>query len=74
MDLPLATLELRSRCFEIQYLPSISTKVRDEGYSPSPNTEIDRDKGYSPSLGSTFILLDQNSIPSFLVLPQTREL
>jgi hypothetical protein len=23
-------------------------KVRDEGYSPSPDIEIDRDKGYSP--------------------------
>jgi hypothetical protein len=37
-------------------------KVRDEGYSPSPNTEIDKDEGYSPSPGSISIFCDQNSL------------
>jgi hypothetical protein len=88
MDLSLATPELRPRCFEIQSLSSSSTKVRDEGYSPSPNTEIDGDEGYSPSPdseidgdegyspspGSVSIFWDQNSLPLFSVLPWTREL
>jgi hypothetical protein len=37
-------------------------EVRDEGYSPSPNTGIDKDEGYSPSPGSVSILCDQNSL------------
>jgi hypothetical protein len=57
MDLPLATPEIRPRCFDIQSLSSSSMKVRDEGYSPSPSTEIDRDEGYSPSLDSVSIFL-----------------
>jgi hypothetical protein len=48
MDLSLATPELRPRCSEIQSLTSISTEVRDEGYSPSPHTGIGKDEGYSP--------------------------
>jgi hypothetical protein len=48
MDLSLATLELRPRCFEIQSLTSSSTEVRDEGYSHSPHTGIGKDEGYSP--------------------------
>jgi hypothetical protein len=40
-------------------------KVRDEGYSPSPNTGIDKDEGYSPSPGSVSILCDQNSLFTF---------
>jgi hypothetical protein len=74
MALPLATPELRPRCFEIQSLSSSSTEVRDEGYSPSPNTEIDRDEGYSPSPDSVSIFWDQNSLQFFSVLPRTREL
>jgi hypothetical protein len=62
MDLSLATPELKPRCFEIQSLTSSSTEVRDEGYSPSPNTEIDKDEGYSPSPGSISIFCDQNSL------------
>jgi hypothetical protein len=62
MDLSLATPELKPRCFEIQSLTSSSMKVRDEGYSPSPNTEIDKDEGYSPSPGSISIFCDQNSL------------
>jgi hypothetical protein len=50
MDLSLATPELKPRFFEIQSLTSSSMEVGDEGYSPSPNTEIDEDEGYSPSL------------------------
>jgi hypothetical protein len=46
---------------------------RDEGYSPSPNTEIDKDEGYSPSPGSISIFCDQNSLFPLSVLPQTRE-
>jgi hypothetical protein len=61
MDLSLATAELRPRCFEIQFLTSSSTEVRDEGYSPSPYTRIDEDEGYSPSPDSFSILYDQNS-------------
>jgi hypothetical protein len=69
MDLSLATPELRPRCFEIQSLTSISMEVRDEGYSPSPSTRIDKDEGYSPSPDSVSILCDQNSLfifPLFL--------
>jgi hypothetical protein len=62
MDLSLATPKLRPRCSEIQSLTSSSTKVGDEGYSPSPNTGIDEDEGYSPSPGSVSILCDQNSL------------
>jgi hypothetical protein len=65
MDLSLATPELKPRCFEIQSLTSSSTEVRDEGYSPSPNTKIDKDEGYSPSPGSISIFCDQNSLSSF---------
>jgi hypothetical protein len=38
-------------------------KVRDEGYSPSPDTEIDRDEGYSPSPDSV-IDRDEGYSPS----------
>jgi hypothetical protein len=76
MDLSLATPDIKPRFFEIQSLTSSSRKVRDEGYSPfpnteidtdegyspSPNTKIDKDKGYSPSPGSISILCDQNSL------------
>jgi hypothetical protein len=62
MDLSLATPELRPRCFEIQSLTSSSTKVRDEGYSPSPYTGIDEDEGYSPSPDSVSLLCDPNSL------------
>jgi hypothetical protein len=65
MDLSLATPELRPRCFEIQSLTSSSTKVRDEGYSPSPYTGIDEDEGYSPSPDSVSIPCDQNSLFAF---------
>jgi hypothetical protein len=88
MDLSLATPELRPQCFEIQSLSSISMEVRDkgyfpypnieidgdEGYSPSPNLETDGDKGYSPSFSSISIFWDHNSLPLFSVLPWTREL
>jgi hypothetical protein len=37
-------------------------EVRDEGYSPSPNTKIDKDEGYSPSPGSISIFCDENSL------------
>jgi hypothetical protein len=65
MDLSLATPELKPRCFEIESLTSISTEVREEGYSPSPNTEIDKDEGYPPSPGSISIFCDQNSLLLF---------
>jgi hypothetical protein len=41
------------------------TKVRDEGYSPSPYTRIDEDEGYSPSPYSVSIPCDQNSLFTF---------
>jgi hypothetical protein len=62
MDLSLATPKLKPRCFENQSLTSSSTEVRDEGYSPSPNTEIDRDGGYSPSHRLISIFRDQKSL------------
>ena len=62
MDLSLATSELKPRCFEIQSLTSISLKVSDEGYLPSPNTKIDKDEGYSPSPESVSLLCDPNSL------------
>jgi hypothetical protein len=62
MDLSLATPKIKPRCFEIQSLTSISMEVRDEGYSPSPNIEIDKDEGYSPSPSSISIFYDQNSL------------
>jgi hypothetical protein len=35
------------------YSPSLRSIIdRDEGYSPSPGSDIDRDKGYSPSHNS----------------------
>jgi hypothetical protein len=73
MDLSLATPKLEPRCFEIQSLTSSSTEVRDEGYSPSPNTKIDKDEGYSPSPGSISIFCDQNSLFPLSVLPRTQE-
>jgi hypothetical protein len=54
-------------------LTSISMEVRDEGYSPSPNTGIDEDEGYSPSHGSISISRDQNSMFRLSILPRTRE-
>jgi hypothetical protein len=40
-------------------------EVRDEGYSPSPNIEIDMDGGYSPSPDSVSISYDHNLLSSF---------
>jgi hypothetical protein len=62
MDLSLATPEIKPQCFEIQSLTSNSTEVRDEGYSPYLDTEIDKDEGYSRSPGPISIFYDQNSL------------
>jgi hypothetical protein len=55
------------------YSPSPGTEiVRDEGYSPSPDSIIDRDEGYSPSPESVSIsVIRTYSFSQFFLEPES---